>query len=64
VHGGLALAKAVTNEPQPAILASTPVQGRYLTCQLRVGAHRHTVLRQRATQAVGASTVIGLGASP
>lgn len=63
MNGGLALAKAVANEPQPGILAPTPARGRYLTCQLRVGAHPHTVLRQRTTQADGASTVIDLGAS-
>jgi putative iron-dependent peroxidase len=48
---------------QPGILEPIPAQGRYLTCQLRVGAEPHTVLRRLAAQADGLSTVVGLGAS-
>jgi len=48
---------------QPGILQPIPAQGRYLTCQLRVGADPRAVLRQLATTADGASTVVGLGES-
>ena len=48
---------------QPGILEPIPAQGRYLTCQLRVGADPRAVLRRLATQADGQHTLVGLGAS-
>ncbi|TNF63448.1 MAG: Dyp-type peroxidase [Burkholderiales bacterium] len=48
---------------QAGILETIPPHARYLTCQLRVGADPRTVLRRLASQADGASTVVGLGAS-
>ncbi len=46
---------------QSGILDSIPLHGRYLTCQLRVGSDPRTVLRRLASQADGATTVVGLG---
>lgn len=48
---------------QPGIFEPVPAQGRYLTCQLRVGADSRTVLRRLAGQADGQHTIVGLGAS-
>lgn len=48
---------------QPGILEPIPAQGRYLTCQLRVGADPRAVLRQLAGQSDGQLTIVGLGAS-
>ncbi|UJW82339.1 Dyp-type peroxidase [Hydrogenophaga sp. SL48] len=48
---------------QPGIFEPVPAQGRYLTCQLRVGADPRTVLRRLAGQADGQHTIVGLGAS-
>jgi putative iron-dependent peroxidase len=53
----------VAHLAQPGILEPIPAQGRYLTCQLRVGADPRTVLRRLASQADGRSAVVGLGAS-
>ena len=53
----------VAHLAQPGILEPVPAQGRYLTCQLRVGADPRTVLRRLAAQADGAHTLVGLGAS-
>jgi putative iron-dependent peroxidase len=48
---------------QPGIFEPVPAQGRYLTCQLRVGADPRTVMRRLAGQADGQHTIVGLGAS-
>ena len=48
---------------QPGIFEPVPAQGRYLTCQLRVGADPRAVLRRLAGQADGQHTIVGLGAS-
>jgi putative iron-dependent peroxidase len=48
---------------QPGIFEPAPAQGRYLTCQLRVGADPRTVMRGLAGQADGQHTIVGLGAS-
>lgn len=48
---------------QAGILEPIPAQGRYLTCQLRVGADPRTVLRLLASQADGRAAVVGLGES-
>jgi putative iron-dependent peroxidase len=48
---------------QPGILEPIPAQGRYLSCQLRVGAQPQTVLRRLVSQADGHTTVVALGAS-
>ncbi len=48
---------------QTGILQPIPAHGRYLSCQLRVGADPRTVLRRLASQADGLSTVVALGAS-
>ncbi|MCW5652242.1 Dyp-type peroxidase [Hydrogenophaga sp.] len=48
---------------QSGILQPVPVQARYLTCQLRMGADPRAVLRQLAGMADGEATVLGLGAS-
>lgn len=48
---------------QPGIFEPVPAQGRYLTCQLRVGADPRTVLRRLAGQSDGRHTIVGLGAS-
>jgi putative iron-dependent peroxidase len=48
---------------QPGIFEPAPAQGRYLTCQLRVGADPRTVMRRLAGQADGQHTIVGLGAS-
>lgn len=53
----------VSDRAQPGILENIPAHGRYLTCQLRVGADPRTVLRRLASQADGRHTVVGLGAS-
>jgi putative iron-dependent peroxidase len=54
---------SVARLAQPGILAPIPAQGRYLSCQLRVGAKPQTVLRRLGSQADGLSTVVALGAS-
>lgn len=54
---------SVAHLAQPGILEPIPAQGRYLSCQLRVGAEPQTVLRRLASQADGLSTVVALGAS-
>ncbi|PKO32477.1 MAG: peroxidase [Betaproteobacteria bacterium HGW-Betaproteobacteria-9] len=54
---------SVAHLAQPGILEPIPAQGRYLSCQLRVGAEPRTVLRRLASQADGLSTVVALGAS-
>ncbi len=48
---------------QPGILEPIPAHGRYLTCQLRVGADPRTVITRLASQADGQATVVGLGLS-
>lgn len=48
---------------QPGILEPVPAHGRYLTCQLRVGADPRVVLKRLASQANGRDTVVGIGAS-
>ncbi|MDG5977929.1 Dyp-type peroxidase family protein [Hydrogenophaga taeniospiralis CCUG 15921] len=48
---------------QPGILEPIPAQGRYLTCQLRMGAQPQSVLRALAQEADGRATVAGLGES-
>ncbi|MBT9551687.1 MAG: Dyp-type peroxidase [Hydrogenophaga sp.] len=48
---------------QPGIFEPVPAQGRYLTCQLRVGADPRAVLRRLAGQSDGRHTIVGLGAS-
>lgn len=48
---------------QPGILEPIPAHGRYLTCQLRVGADPRAVLKRLASQADGRETVVGIGAS-
>lgn len=48
---------------QPGIFEPVPAQGRYLTCQLRVGADPRAVLRRLAGQSDGQHTLVGLGAS-
>ncbi len=48
---------------QPGILEPIPAHGRYLTCQLRMGAQPQSVLRALAQEADGRATVIGLGES-
>ncbi|OGB18508.1 MAG: peroxidase [Burkholderiales bacterium RIFCSPHIGHO2_12_FULL_67_38] len=48
---------------QPGILEPIPAQGRYLTCQLRMGAQPRAVLRALAQEADGRATVVGLGQS-
>lgn len=48
---------------QPGILEPIPAHGRYLSCQLRVGADPRAVLRRLASQADGRDTVVGVGAS-
>ncbi|MEZ5665510.1 MAG: Dyp-type peroxidase [Burkholderiaceae bacterium] len=48
---------------QAGILEPIPAHGRYLSCQMRVGALPQTVLKRLASQADGRSTVVGLGAS-
>ena len=48
---------------QPGILQPIPAQGRYLTCQLRVGADPREVLKALAARADGDTTVVGLGES-
>ena len=54
---------SVAHLAQPGILEPIPAQGRYLSCQLRVGAEPRTVLRRLGSQADGLSTVVALGAS-
>jgi len=54
---------SVAHLAQPGILEPIPAQGRYLSCQLRVGAEPQTVLRRLGSQADGLSTVVALGAS-
>ena len=54
---------SVARLAQPGILEPIPAQGRYLSCQLRVGAKPQTVLRRLGSQADGLSTVVALGAS-
>ncbi|MDO9251852.1 Dyp-type peroxidase [Hydrogenophaga sp.] len=54
---------SVARLAQPGILEPIPAQGRYLSCQLRVGARPQTVLRRLGSQADGLSTVVALGAS-
>jgi putative iron-dependent peroxidase len=54
---------SVARLAQPGILEPIPAQGRYLSCQLRVGARPKTVLRRLGSQADGLSTVVALGAS-
>lgn len=53
----------VAHLAQPGILETIPAQGRYLSCQLRVGAQPQTVLRRLVAQADGKTTVVALGAS-
>ena len=48
---------------QPGILEPIPAQGRYLTCQLRMGAQPRAVLRALAQEADGRATMVGLGQS-
>lgn len=48
---------------QAGILEPIPAQGRYLTCQLRVGSDPRIALRQLASHADGRSAVVGLGES-
>lgn len=48
---------------QPGILEPIPAQGRYLTCQLRMGAQPQSLLRALAQEADGRATVVGLGES-
>lgn len=48
---------------QPGIFEPVPAQGRYLTCQLRVGADPRAVLRRLAGQSDGQHTLVGLCAS-
>ncbi|MDO9291494.1 MAG: Dyp-type peroxidase [Hydrogenophaga sp.] len=54
---------SVAHLAQPGILEPIPAQGRYLSCQLRVGAEPQTVLRRLGSQADGLSTVVALGTS-
>ena len=54
---------SIAHLAQPGILEPIPAHGRYLTCQLRVGADPRTVLKRLAGQADGQATVVGLGAS-
>jgi putative iron-dependent peroxidase len=53
----------IANQAQAGILEPIPALGRYLTCQLRVGASPKAVLRALAAQADGEQTVVGLGVS-
>ncbi|MGS5087483.1 Dyp-type peroxidase [Hydrogenophaga sp. A37] len=55
----------MSTEPtaQPGIFEPVPAQGRYLTCQLRVGADPRAVLHRLAGQSDGQHTLVGLGAS-
>lgn len=48
---------------QAGILEPIPAHGRYLSCQLRVGADPRTVLKRLVSQADGRATVVALGAS-
>lgn len=48
---------------QPGILQPIPAQGRYLTCQLRVGTDPRDVLRALVARTDGEATVVGLGES-
>lgn len=54
---------SVARLAQAGILEPIPAQGRYLSCQLRVGTEPQTVLHRLGSQADGLSTVVALGAS-